>query len=69
MNKWDSKERSGRCFKKVKKGNGKLLLSSLNGISSDVQEIERGRENVVVLLNDVWHSTVVNFGCVSSKIL
>ena len=31
--------------------------------------MERTREGVAVLVNDVWHSTVVKSGCVSSKIL
>ena len=31
--------------------------------------MERAREGVTILLNDVWYSAVVNFGCVSSRIL
>ena len=31
--------------------------------------MERAREGVVILLNNVWHSAVVDFGCVSSRIL
>ena len=31
--------------------------------------MERAREAVAILLNDVWHSAVVDFGCVSSRIL
>ena len=31
--------------------------------------MERTREGVAVLLNDVWHSAVAEFGCVSSRIL
>ena len=31
--------------------------------------MERARERVAVLLNDVWHRAVVKFGCVSSRIL
>ena len=34
-----------------------------------VQQRERAREVVAVLLNDVWHSAVVDFGCVSSRII
>ena len=34
-----------------------------------VQERERAMEKVVILLKDVWHSTVVNFECISSRIL
>ena len=40
-----------------------------NGIITGVQEMERAREGVTLLLNDVWHSAVVDFGCVSSRIL
>ena len=31
--------------------------------------MEIAREGVNVLLNDVWHSTVIDFGCVSSRII
>ena len=31
--------------------------------------MERAREVVAVLLNDVWHSVLVKFGYVSSRIL
>ena len=31
--------------------------------------MKRAREGVAVLLNDVWYSAVVDFGCVSSRIL
>ena len=31
--------------------------------------MERAREGVAVLLNNVWHSAVVKYGCVSSRIL
>ena len=31
--------------------------------------MERAREGVAVLLNDVWLSAVMDFGCVSSRIL
>ena len=30
---------------------------------------ERAREEVAILLNNVWHSAVVNFGTVRSRIL
>ena len=62
--------------------NGKFELFSLTetereryqgwgvtGIIAGVQEMERTREGVAILLNDMWHSAVVNFGCVSSRIL
>ena len=31
--------------------------------------MERTIEGATVLLNDIWHSAVINFGCVSSRIL
>ena len=31
--------------------------------------MERAREAVTILFNDVWHSSVIDFGCVSSRIL
>ena len=31
--------------------------------------MERAREGVAVLLNDVWNIAVVDFGCVSARIL
>ena len=31
--------------------------------------MERAREGVAVLLNDVWHSAMIDFGCISSRIL
>ena len=34
-----------------------------------VQEMERAREGVAILLNDVWYNAVVDFGCVGSRTL
>ena len=31
--------------------------------------MDRAREGVAILLNDVWHNALVNFGSVSSRIL
>ena len=31
--------------------------------------MERARHGVAILLNDVWHSAVIDFGCVSSRII
>ena len=42
------------------KGNGKVSWYGVNGIITDVQEIERFREGVAILLNDVWHSAISN---------
>ena len=51
------------------KGKGEVSWCGVNGIISGVQEMERAREGVAVLLNDVWHSAVVKYGYVSSRIL
>ena len=51
------------------KGNGELSWCGVNGIIAGVQEMKRVREGVAILLNDVWHSAVVYFGCVISRIL
>ena len=34
-----------------------------------VQKIERGRDDVAVLLNDVWYGDLVEFRCINSRIL
>ena len=51
------------------KGKGEVSWFGVNGIIVGVQELERAREGVAILLNDVWHSAVVDFGSVSSRIL
>ena len=33
------------------------------------QEMEGDREGMAILLSDMWHSVVIDFGCVSSRIL
>ena len=43
------------------KGNGEVSQCELNGIISNVHEIERAREGVAILLNNVWHSVVIDF--------
>ena len=44
-------------------------MCGVNDIIASVQEMERAREGVAILLNDVWHSGGINFGCVSSRIV
>ena len=51
------------------KGNTEVLWCGVNGIITSVQEMERVKESVTVLLNDVWHSVVIDYGCVNSRIL
>ena len=51
------------------KGNGEISWCGANGIIAGVQELGRAREGEAILLNDVWHSAVVDFGCVNSRIL
>ena len=71
--KWYCEERgSGRCFKKGKvlvEWEREVLWFRVNGFIFGVEEIERARKGVTILLNDVWHSAVIDFGCVSSRIL
>ena len=43
------------------KGNGDVSWCGVNSIFAGVQEMERAREGVAVLLNDVWHSAVIDF--------
>ena len=47
----------------------KLKRSGVNVIFAGVHEMERAREGITVLLNDVWHRAVIKSGCVSSRIL
>ena len=51
------------------KGYGEVSWCGLNGIIASVQEMERAREDIEILLNAVWHRAVIDFGCVSSGIL
>ena len=37
--------------------------SGVNVSSAGIQEMERAREEMAVLLNDVWHSALVKYGC------
>ena len=48
---------------------GEVSWCGVNYIIAGVQEMERAREGVSILLNDVWHSAVVDFGSVSSRML
>ena len=51
------------------KGNGEVSWCGVNSIIASVQEMERTGEGVAIVLNDAWHSAVIDFGCVSSRIL
>ena len=51
------------------KGNGEVSWLGVYAIIAGFQEIERAREQVAVLLNEVWHSAVIDFECVTSRIL
>ena len=42
------------------KGKGEISLCGVNGIVVGVNEMEKAREGVVILLNDVWHSAEVD---------
>ena len=51
------------------KGKKEISWSGVNVIFTGVHEMERAREGIAVLLNDVWHSSVVKFGSLSPRIL
>ena len=51
------------------KGNEELPWCGVNGITAGVQEMERAMKCMALLLNDVWHSAEIDFGCVSSRVL
>ena len=51
------------------KGKGEVSWSEVNVTFTGVHGMERGREGVAVLLNDVWYSAVVKSGYISSRIL
>ena len=42
-------------------GKGKVSWCGVNGIIVGIQEIERAREGVAILMNDEWHSNAVDF--------
>ena len=43
------------------KGNREVSCCGVNGIIAGVQEMERARDAVAILLNNVWHSVVIDF--------
>ena len=49
------------------KGKGEVSWCGGNGIISGVQEMERSREGVAVLLNGVWQSAVAKSGYVAQE--
>ena len=51
------------------KGNGEVSLCGVNGIMADYRRGEKTWEGVAILLKNVWYSAMVDFGCVSSRIL
>ena len=51
------------------KRKGEVSWCGVNGIIAGVQAMERAREGVAILLNDVWQSAVVDFWYISSRIL
>ena len=50
-------------------GKGEVSWSGVNVVFPGVQEMERDRRGVAVLLNAVWHCAVVKSGRASSRIL
>ena len=74
-NKWDYKQGgNGGCFQRNKVRAACLEdkiereRQGVNGIIVGLQ-MERPREGVAIMLNDVWHSAVIDFGGVSFRIL
>ena len=51
------------------KWKGEVPWYGVNGITAGVQEIGRAKEGVAILLNDVCHSALMDFGCVRSRII
>ena len=51
------------------RGNIEVSWCGVNSIIDDVQEMERASGGVSIILNDVWHSAVVDFGCPRFRIL
>ena len=51
------------------KGEGEVSWVEVDGIISGVQEMERAKEWVSILLRNVWHRAVVKHGCISPRIL
>ena len=50
------------------KGNGEVSWYGVNAIAG-IQKMEKAREGVTILLNDVCNSAVIDFRCVSSRFL
>ena len=46
------------------KGNGEVSWFGVIGIIAGVQKVKRARESVAVMLNNLWHNVVIDFGCV-----
>ena len=52
------------ALKEIKlKGKGEVSWCGVNGIITSIQKMERAREGVAILLNNMWHSEVIDFGC------
>ena len=43
------------------KRNGEVSCCRMNGIIVGVQEIEKGREDGAILMNDEWQSAMIDF--------
>ena len=49
------------------KENEERARCGVGGICARVQENERIKEGAVILLNGVWYSVAVDFGCICSR--
>ena len=48
-------------FETKLKGSREISWYGVNGVISGVEKLERVREGMAILLNDVWHCAVVDF--------
>ena len=51
------------------KGKGEIKWCDVKCVRAGVEENERGREGVAILMSDLWYKAMVDFVCVSPRIL
>ena len=51
------------------KGKGEIKWCDVKCVRAGVEENERGREGVAILMSDLWYEAMVDFDCVSPRIL
>src|SRR5678816_3426857 len=50
-------------------GKGEIKWCGVKCVRAGVEENERGREGVAILMSDLWYKAMVDFVCVSPRIL